>query len=251
MKKASPDRLTASEFVAERLRRDILRGELLPGQPLLQDHIALRFDVSQSSVREALRRLESLALVVSVRNRGTVVATLTIEEVEEMYETRLAIELLALRHKFEKLSEDVLAEAEGLLDEMEKDPDTAFFLGDTHKRFHAVFYESADRKFGRDILRNIYGNLTRLWVDFIRRKPGLARRYDGQSRQQHRDLLQAARARDLPKAEAILTQHINSARDLLVSHLRQVDSGQTPGRADTGRAATTGRTRARRSTRRA
>jgi DNA-binding GntR family transcriptional regulator len=237
MKSASPDRLSASEFVAERLRREILRGELPPGQPLLQDHLAGRFDVSQSSVREALRRLESLGLVVSVRNRGTFVATLTIEQVEEMYETRLAIELIALRHKFDKLSDVVLAEAEALMDDMEKDPETAFFLGDTHKKFHAVFYESADRKLGRDILQNIYGNLTRLWVDFIRNKPSLARRYEGQSRQEHRDLLQAARARDLPRVEAILTRHINGARDLLVSHLRQVAAAQTPKRLGAARSA--------------
>ena len=235
MKSALPDRLTASEFVAERLRREILRGELPPGHPLLQDHLAARFDVSQSSVREALRRLESLGLVVSVRNRGTIVATLTIEQVEEMYETRLAVELIALRHKFDKLSDEVLAEAESLMDEMEKDPETAFFLGDTHKKFHAIFYESADRKLGRDILQNIYGNLTRLWVDFIRNKPSLARRYEGQSRQEHRGLLQAARARNLPAAETMLTRHINGARDLLVSHLRQVAAAQTPKRPDSAR----------------
>jgi DNA-binding GntR family transcriptional regulator len=251
MKSASPDRLSASEFVAERLRREILRGELPPGQPLLQDHLAGRFDVSQSSVREALRRLESLGLVVSVRNRGTFVATLTIEQVEEMYETRLAIELIALRHKFDKLSDVVLAEAEALMDDMEKDPETAFFLGDTHKKFHAVFYESADRKLGRDILQNIYGNLTRLWVDFIRNKPSLARRYEGQSRQEHRDLLQAARARDLPRVEAILTRHINGARDLLVSHLRQVAAAQTPKRLGAARSAAPAHPGPQRRTRRA
>ena len=237
MKSAAPDRLSASEFVAERLRREILRGELPPGHALLQDHLAARFDVSQSSVREALRRLEALGLVVSVRNRGTFVATLTIEQVEEMYETRLAVELIALRHKFDRLSVEVLAEAERLMDEMEKDPETAFFLGDTHKKFHAVFYESADRKLGRDILQNIYGNLTRLWVDFIRNKPSVARRYEGQSRQEHRDLLQAARARDLSTAETILTRHINGARDLLVSHLRQLAAAQSPKGPDSARAA--------------
>jgi DNA-binding GntR family transcriptional regulator len=228
MKSTSPNRMSASEFVAETLRREILRGELAPGQPLLQDHIAARFDVSQSSVREALRRLESLALVVSIRNRGTFVATLTIDQVEEMYEIRLAIELLALRHKFLKLSREDLNEADALLDDMEKDPETAFFLGETHKKFHAVFYDGADRKLGKDILQNIYGNLTRLWVDFIRTKPSLARGYEGESRQQHHDLLRAAKSRDLAAAEAVLTQHINHARDLLVSHLRQVDVDRAP-----------------------
>jgi DNA-binding GntR family transcriptional regulator len=228
MKSTSPNRMTASEFVAETLRREILRGELAPGQPLLQDHIAARFDVSQSSVREALRRLESLALVVSIRNRGTFVATLTINQVEEMYEIRLAIELLALRHKFAKLSREELNEADALLDDMEKDPETAFFLGETHKKFHAVFYGGADRKLGKDILQNIYGNLTRLWVDFIRKKPSLAHGYEGESRQQHHDLLRAAKSQNLAEAEAVLTLHINHARDLLVSHLRQVDVDRAP-----------------------
>jgi DNA-binding GntR family transcriptional regulator len=230
MKSTSPNRMSASEFVAETLRREILRGEFAPGQPLLQDHIAARFDVSQSSVREALRRLESLALVVSFRNRGTFVATLTTDQVEEMYEIRLAIELLALRHKFVKLSSEVLSEADALLDDMDKDPETAFFLGETHKKFHAIFYDDADRKLGKDILQNIYGNLTRLWVDFIRKKPNLARGYEGKSRQQHHDLLRAAKSRDLTRAEAILTQHIDHARDLLIAHLRQVDIDRAPER---------------------
>jgi DNA-binding GntR family transcriptional regulator len=238
MKSTPPIRLSASEFVAETLRREILRGQLPPGQALLQDHIAARFDVSQSSVREALRRLESLSLVASIRNRGTFVTTLTTDQVEEMYEIRLATELIAMRHNFATLSSDALKEAAALLEEMEKDPETAF-LGETHKKFHAVFYDSASRKLGRDILQNIYGNLTRLWVDFIRKKPSVARRYEGQSREQHHDLLQAAKARNLGKAEAILTQHVTSARDLLVSHLRQVDVDKAPKR---DAALTSGRT---------
>ena len=71
-------------------------------------------------------------------------------------------------------------EADALLDDMEKDPETAFFLGETHKKFHAIFYDGAARKLGKDILQNIYGNLTRLWVDFIRKKPSLARGYAGE-----------------------------------------------------------------------
>jgi DNA-binding GntR family transcriptional regulator len=246
MKSTSPNRMTASEFIAETLRREILRGEIAPGQPLLQDHIAARFDVSQSSVREALRRLESLALVVSIRNRGTFVATLTIDQVEEMYEIRLAIELIALRHKFAKLSREALNEADALLDDMEKDPETAFFLGETHKKFHAIFYDGADRKLGKDILQNIYGNLTRLWVDFIRKKPSLARGYEGESRQQHHDLLRAAKSRDLAAAEAVLTLHINHARDLLISHLREVDVDRVPERIAATPLATTSRPAAQR-----
>ncbi len=210
--------------MAETLRREILRGDLLPGQALLQDHIAARFDVSQSSVREAMRRLEALALVTSIRNRGTFVSTLTTAQVEEMYDIRLAIELLGLRNNFGKLTSEQLAEAGSLIESMEKEPETAFFMGESHKRFHAIFYASAERTLGNDILQNIYGNLTRLWVDFIRKKPSLARRYEEESGSEHRELLDAVKARNLSKAETILARHVNRARDQLMSHLRQVDA---------------------------
>jgi hypothetical protein len=99
-----------------------------------------------------------------------------------------------------------------------------------------------------EVLQRI-AHLTRLWVDFIRKKPSLARGYEGESRQQHHDLLRAAKSRDLAEAEAILTQHINHARDLLVSHLRQVDIDRAPKRTVPTPAATirrpTGRRRVR------
>jgi DNA-binding GntR family transcriptional regulator len=224
---SSAPRLTASEFVAETLRREILQGELLPGQALLQDHIATRFDVSQSSVREALRRLEGHALVRSVRNHGTFVTTLSSDQVEEMYDIRLAVELIAIRNGLESISKEKLGEAALLLQSMEKDPETAFFMGEAHKRFHAIFFDNPSRKLGNDILQNIYGNLTRLWVDFIRRKPSAARHYEEDSGHEHREFLKAAELRDLAQAEAVLTRHINRARQLLVSYLRDRELDST------------------------
>jgi DNA-binding GntR family transcriptional regulator len=228
MKVSSATRLSASEFVAETLRREILRGEFLPGQALLQDHIAARFDVSQSSVREALRRLEGLALVVSVRNRGTFVTTLSSDQVDEMYDIRLAVELLAIRNSLGKISKEKISEAAAILQDIENDPETAFFLGEAHKKFHAIFFDSANRKLGNDILQSIYGNLTRLWVDFIKKKPSAARRYEEESSHEHRELLQAVESRDLAQAEAVLTRHINRARVLLVTHLRQREQDEAP-----------------------
>lgn len=225
MTASNSSRMTASEFVADTLRREILRGDLLPRQPLLQDHIAARFEVSQSSVREALRRLEALSLVTSIRNRGTFVSTLSPEQVDEMYDIRIALEVLALRHNFGKLSPEKLREAQELLAEMEKNPDTSFFLGETHQRFHSIFYDHGERKLGRDILQNIYGNLTRLWVDFIRKKPRVTQRYEADSHHEHRQLLAAIKAGDLAKAEQVLTRHINRAREELVSYLRQAEAG--------------------------
>jgi DNA-binding GntR family transcriptional regulator len=215
-----PSRMSAPEFVADTLRREILRGDLSPGQALLQDHIAARFEVSQSSVREALRRLEALSLAHSIRNRGTFVSTLSVEQVEEIYDLRQAIELLALRSNFDKISAASLAETEALMEQAERGGEFGFF-GEANKKFHAMLYEREDRKLTRDLLQNLFGNLTRLWVDFAKKKPGVSRRYDEQSQREHREILKAVRARNLTAAEAVLSAHIRAAREILIKHLRQ------------------------------
>ncbi len=225
MPQNAPSRMTTSEFVADTLRREILRGDLSPGQALLQDHIAARFDVSQSSVREALRRLEALGLATSIRNRGTFVSKLTIAQVEEMYDVRLAIECLALHKNFNDISTDALKEAERLLNEVDKDTEISF-LGEANKKFHAVFFDVSGETLICDILQNIYGNLTRLWVDFIKHKPSLARSYEDRSRSEHRELLQAAKNGDVKKAEEALTKHIIGARELLTAHLRDHEKSE-------------------------
>ena len=60
-----------SEAILESLRDLIISGEVLPGEPLRQRDLAERFNVSQTPVREALRRLESEGLVRADLHRGS------------------------------------------------------------------------------------------------------------------------------------------------------------------------------------
>lgn len=246
MKSRRSSGLSASELVAETLRGEILRGDILPGQALLQDHIAARFDTSQSSVREALRRLEGLALVVSIRNRGAFVTGLTAEQVEELYEIRIALELIALRHNFEHIENERLLEAEALLDAIEQGDEIAF-LGNSHRRFHAVFYDSPGRKFAKDILEGVYANLTRVWADVVKKRPRFAHDHELKSRREHRELLEATRRGDLNATEAILVSHITSARDTLIDHVRAFGLGEATGvrRAAPGKTPNATRTKVR------
>ncbi len=106
---------------------------------------------------------------------------------------------------------------------MDEDTEIAF-LGEANKKFHAVFYDTPNNTLINDILHNIFGNLTRLWVDFIKRKPSLARTYEERSRREHRELLLAAKDRNAKKAEEVLTRHIQGARELLTEHLRELEN---------------------------
>jgi DNA-binding GntR family transcriptional regulator len=78
--------------VVEELRKLILSGTYLAGQPLRQDELAARFGVSRTPLREAVARLEVEGLVVTEPNRGAVVFRPSTKELAEIYEVRLLLE---------------------------------------------------------------------------------------------------------------------------------------------------------------
>ncbi|MEU6586595.1 GntR family transcriptional regulator [Nocardia sp. NPDC046763] len=94
--KAKPPGSRAS-YVQDVLRSEILSGAMPPGTPILQDKVAERLGVSITPVREALRNLESVGLVVYEPNFGAKVAELAAGEMEELYLLRAAVEGLAAR----------------------------------------------------------------------------------------------------------------------------------------------------------
>lgn len=89
-------------LVFERLRDEILSMELRPGQLIDESNLADRFEVSRSPVREALVRLAAEGLVVTVPNKGTVVAPLNLDEfpayVDALDLIQRAVFRLAARH---------------------------------------------------------------------------------------------------------------------------------------------------------
>lgn len=79
------------------LREDILNGRLVPGEKLLVEHLKSRYDVGAGTVREALSRLVSEAIVVAEGQRGFTVAPISIEDLTDVTNVRVAVETEALR----------------------------------------------------------------------------------------------------------------------------------------------------------
>jgi DNA-binding GntR family transcriptional regulator len=117
----APLRIASVEDGVYLARRDeIRRLELLPGERIRLEELAGRFDVSLTPVRHALRRLESEGLVVSVRRRGTHVAPLSVQELEEIQALRLGLETSLARHGAERCTDEALAEMTTARAEMEQ-----------------------------------------------------------------------------------------------------------------------------------
>lgn len=94
---------TSNVGVLEALRAVIISGAIKPGSQLKQSEIAERLGVSQGPVREALSRLVEEGLVVLIPYRGMFVRILTKDDVEKIFQARMAIETFVFKLVFEDL----------------------------------------------------------------------------------------------------------------------------------------------------
>ena len=90
--------VTAEEAVTASLRRAIREGVLVPGERLTQSEIASQLGVSRIPLRDALRRLEAESLVEIDGHKGARVTVLTVDDIAELYEMRVALEGLCMKY---------------------------------------------------------------------------------------------------------------------------------------------------------
>ena len=197
----------APYYIAAILREAIYRGILAEGEGLHQSQLAERLNVSPIPLREALRLLEMEGLVDFRGRRGAVVTGLTLEEAREIYEMLISLEVGALRVAFPFITSEIVAAAERVLDDMQDQPDCMIWR-EQNILFHNLLYESVDRPLTLDMiakLRQQVDRYIRLHLETMR----------DESQAQHRQILEAVRAKDLAEAASALTLHLeNTSKDL-------------------------------------
>ncbi len=192
------------EEIKEYLIEAILRGQLRPGDRIIETRIAQDLGVSQTPVREALRDLELLGFVTSEPFRGTRVRAFTHEELVQIYPIRAAIEGVAARAAATRITTEQLLALEEQIDRMRE----ASELGDEATAieadiaFHRIIVEAS----GNRLLEQFWTSLSLATTTFLtfsihrRAIEGLAAR--------HEPILEALRARDPDRAEAAMRRHI-------------------------------------------
>jgi DNA-binding GntR family transcriptional regulator len=141
------DIASVEESVYRALREEIGSLRLAPDERLRLEELSGRFDVSLTPIRHALRRLESEGLVVSVPRRGSRVAPLSLEELEEIQALRLGLESVLSRHGAERCTNEALDEMAARRVEMEdayRRGDLDAYL-DTFWSFRDACYRCAER----------------------------------------------------------------------------------------------------------
>ncbi len=211
---------TAQAAVAEMLRTEILQGRIPPRTRLLQNDIAERFETSTTPVREALRELVAEGLLDGDPHRGVVVHQTSLEELEELYEIRLALEPLMIRATVDAITEAEIDDARRLIDAMEGEHDPAAWT-DLNAAFHSVLAGAARRPRLGAIIRNLR-NLSALYI--AASLQDVPERFEV-ANQEHADLLTAIREQDVASAEAITAVHLAHTLQLGKRHLAPTVEG--------------------------
>lgn len=194
-----------SDIVCAMLREMIISGELPASEPLRQRDLAARFGVSQTPVREALRRLESEGLVVNDPHRGATVAESRNGIVQDNSQIRAALEPLGARLAAVAITDEQLDELQRLNDAMVALGGEDERYGDLNRQFHFAIYEAA----GSPMLLS----MMRLLWQAMPQGPRVTRPH-AESAAQHQELIEALAAHDPERAARITQQHILSTEHL-------------------------------------
>ncbi len=211
------------QWVADRLRSDILEGRLQPGQWLRQQHLAAAHGVSQTPVREALKQLAAEGLVEHVPYRGIRVVTLSVEDVEDLYTCRAAVESVAARHAAAAVTADELEQLRSLCARMSACAMPAE-LGEyrrLNRRFHELVSAAGRRSYLLRTITQLWAAFpTMLWSNVPRTAQTSAPGRDEPDAAEHAEILAALEARDPDRAEAAVRRHIQTAGRTLAAAMR-------------------------------
>lgn len=205
----------ARSIIEESLREAILDGRLPCGTALRQQELADLFGVSRMPVREALRQLEAQSLLNVVQHKGAVVAPLITNNAVETYALRSVLESFALRLSIPLLDDNDLALAAQYIEQLETETDHAE-IGKLNRLFHMSLYHKAPNSKLLDLIERELNEEER-FLRFHLSSMGLGKL----SQDDHRALLDAARAKDIDKAVILLERHLEKASVTMRRYLEQ------------------------------
>ncbi|MFI0732728.1 GntR family transcriptional regulator [Streptomyces sp. NPDC021225] len=210
--KVSPARRRGlADEVADRIREAIFNGGYAPGAQLREVELSGVMDVSRGPVREALRILEREGLVRCAWHRGTVVTTLSAEDVAELESLRGALERLAVERITAHASEEDLASLEKVAGLMERARDEHDMV-----RLDIGFHDAVFAAAGHLRLAEAWEAIRCQVHLFLLTRIGRSTQgYLGRVPREHRELVAVLRSRDLQAALDLFAAHRRVAVDVV------------------------------------
>lgn len=202
--------------VFQSIRDDILKGKYSEKEELREATLGKELGVSRTPVREALRQLELEGLVEIVPNKGAYVTGISQKDVHDIYMIRSMLEGLCVRWAAEHITPEQLEALEEviLLAEYHVEKGHSAQMTELDGKFHQILYDACESRILEHVLSDFHK-----YVQLTRRKSVRTEDRARKSIEEHREMLEAIRAKDVERAERLANVHIMHVMENL--HMEQ------------------------------
>ena len=203
------------------LRQAILKGELEPGERLMEMQLAEQLGVSRTPIREAIRKLELEGLVLMIPRRGAIVAKITEKDLKDVLEVRASLERLSTKLACERMEEETIEELreaqEAFKAALRGDDITLQAQKDVE--FHDVIYKSTNNLRLIQMLNNLREQMYRYRLEYLK---------DGTSHQklveEHEAIIEALSRRDTEETTNIMVGHVYNQEQAVMRKIHEAES---------------------------
>lgn len=207
------------EQAASNIREAIINGYYKPGQRLFEKDLCEQTGVSRTSVREALRQLESEGIVKVIPNRGPSVAKLTMKEAREIYEVRAVLESFAFKLFIERATDEQVNNLVSATDQLEDaykkgDPATIVEL---KTEFYTLLMDGCGNKMIFNILKSINARTA-----FLRKLTLSSKVRQVESIKEIKEIIKYLKKLDGELAEKASLKHVAAAQEFAMKELEKV-----------------------------
>ncbi len=206
--------LPLRDVVFNTLRQAILRGELKPGERLMEIQLANKLGVSRTPIREAIRKLELEGLVLMIPRRGAEVAEITEKSLRDVLEVRKALEELSVELACERIAEDDIAKLKTAAKEFEETLKTGDVTqyAEADVKFHDIIYFATENQRLIQLLYNLREQMYRYRVEYLKREE-----VHQTLLREHEHIIACIEKRDKEGAVDAIVSHIEN-QEKAVSH---------------------------------
>lgn len=206
--------LPLRDVVFNTLREAILKGELKPGERLMELQLASKLGVSRTPIREAIRMLELEGLAVTVPRKGAEVAKMTEKDMEDVLQIRRALDELAARLACDKVTQQQLKTIKAAAENFEESTRSRDVKKVAHAdvAFHDAIYTAADNPKLMNMLNNLREQMYRYRVEYLKDEsayPALIA--------EHQEIYEGLKSKDRDSVVRAMSRHVvNQEREMKI-----------------------------------
>ena len=210
--------LPLRDVVFNTLRQAILKGELAPGERLMEIQLAEKLGVSRTPIREAIRKLELEGLVLMIPRKGAEVAKISEKSLKDVLEVRRSLEELAIELACQRMTDTDLQELERKQKKFCEaiSRGSAMDIAESDESYHDVIYNCTRNTRLVQILNNLREQMYRFRLEYIK---------DEDKRQilrlEHEKILKALRNRHVEEARAAVREHIDNQEITVLKNIKE------------------------------